>query len=276
MNILSTESQPLFDLSCLGLLKISGKGAPKLLQGQLTCDIEQLSDKQGVFGAHCNPQGRVISLFHLFQVDQDYFLLLPPSLSAAASAALKKFAPFYQCSIEAGSHEFFVMGAQDNTTVFDAAASYSYPGSRRKIYLLKAAPAKALATYHDWHYLDLMEGIPAIYPETSGLFLPHDLNLTQLEAVSFSKGCYTGQEIIARMHYRGKPKNHLYRGAAKQKLTPCTEIITDGTAAGTVVDCSEQAYNNLYPLLFVANENAVKAESLQTQQGQIIELQRSE
>lgn len=276
MNISRPENQPFFDLSKLGLLKVSGIGASKLLQGQLTCDIEQLKDKQGTFGAHCNPQGRVISLFHLFRVNEEFFLLMPETLVSIASAALKKYAPFYKCTIETASKEIFVIGAQDNSTRFDAIAAYTYPDSGRTIYLLETAPAKSLAPYDDWHYLDLLEGIPAIYPETSGLFLPHDLNLTQLEAVSFTKGCYTGQEIIARMHYRGKPKNHLYRGAAKQKLAPCADIMAGGIVAGTVIDCSQQAYNESYPLLFVASETSVATETLQTRQGNFIEMQRSE
>ncbi len=276
MNMLQPESHQFFDLSHLGLLKISGNGAAKLLQGQLTCDINQLQEKQGLFGAHCNPQGRVISLFHVFHVEQYYYLLMPHSLLSVAAAALNKYAPFYQCKVETVSNGVFVVGARDNSTHFDAAASYTYPDSGRTIYLLLAAPSKALAPYSNWHCLDLLEGIPAIYPETSGLFLPHDLNLTQLEAVSFTKGCYTGQEIIARMHYRGKPKNHLYRGNSKLKLAPCTELIAGSMTAGTIVDCSDQPYHELYPLLFVANETAVASETLQTQQGHHIELQKSE
>src|SRR5262249_31631341 len=62
----------------------------------------------------------------------------------------------------------------------------------------------------DWKVCMIQQGIPAIYPETSGKFLPHELNLHTLNAISFDKGCYTVQEIIARMHYRGKIKNHLY------------------------------------------------------------------
>lgn len=276
MNILQPETHHYFDLSPLGLLKVSGTGAAKLLQGQLTCDITQLQDKHGTMGAHCNPQGRVISLFHVFHAAQQYYLLMPAALVSIAAAALKKYAPFYQCKVEDALNELVAIGAQDNTSAFDAAASFTYPDSGRTIYLLPATPAKALASFNDWHYLDLLEGIPAIYPETSGVFLPHDLNLTQLEAVSFSKGCFTGQEIIARMHYRGKPKNHLYRGAAKSQLTPGTEIMAGSSVAGTVVDCSDQTYNEYFPLLFVANENVVATEPLQTQQGHIIELQKSE
>lgn len=276
MNIISPDHHHYFDLNTQGLLKISGPDTAKLLQGQFTCDVNALAEREGCFGAHCTPQGRILSLFHLFRHHDAYYLLLPASMVTIALSALKKYAPFYKTTLEDATGTFFVIGAQDDTGHFDSAATYRYPESGRMIYLLPSAPAKALGAYHDWHYLDLLEGIPAIYPETSGLFLPHDLNLPALGAVSFSKGCYTGQEIIARMEFRGKPKNHLYRAKARRALAPATEIMAADAYAGTVIDCSQQMYNDYYPLLFVANESSAAAESLQTREGILIEIQKSE
>ena len=157
-----------------GLLKVAGPDAKKLLQGQLTCNLDDVSSTNSTLGAHCNPQGRVISLFRLFMHQNAYYLYMPKSLVATALAALKKYAVFYKVELTDASEEI-----------------------------------KTLQTRLE-PYADIAKGIPAIYPATSGKFLPHDLNLPNLHAVSFDKGCYTGQEIIARMHYRGTPKNHLY------------------------------------------------------------------
>jgi folate-binding protein YgfZ len=172
----------------LGLLKASGDDAFKLLQGQLTCNLTSITTTKGCLGAHCNPQGRVISLFYIFQHDHAYYLVFKPrSLLPIALSALKKFAQFYK-----------------QLELLDVS---------------ELAHSRELIQQYAQAYFS--SEIPRIYPETSGLFLPHDLNLQQLNAISFDKGCYTGQEIIARMHYRGKIKNHLYTTTIASDVAPC-------------------------------------------------------
>ena len=82
--------QTIYDLSDYGLLKVSGQDAKKLLQGQLTCHVDEITTMQHRLGAHCNQQGRVISLFRLFQLEGEYFLLLPRSMVFTTLTALKK------------------------------------------------------------------------------------------------------------------------------------------------------------------------------------------
>lgn len=197
----------------LALLKISGTDACKFLQGQLTNNVSALADRQFTLSAHCNPQGRVISLFYLIHLNDAYYLLMPEKMLPITLAALKKYAVFFKSALEDATQELTdVLTKIGNPTLFDIHA-----------------------------------GVPRIHPETSGAFLPHDINLDQLGAISFDKGCYTGQEIIARMHYRGKLKKRM------QSTTLTTDNPPQPGAEhtlGTIVDVLTQ--NNHCVLLYIA------------------------
>lgn len=204
-----------------GLLKVSGPDAQKFLQGQVTCNVEEVTPTQSRLGAHCNPQGRVLFLFRLFLFQDAYYLLMPLDMLALALSYLRKYAVFYKLSLSVSEED------------------------------LPELTALAAA---EWQYFDLSLGRPQIYPETSGKFLPHDLNLHQLEGISWEKGCYTGQEIIARMHYRGKLKNHLYRARIQTSTPPRPGAELKGSQNSLIVDCREES-PEVYQLLVVASEN---------------------
>lgn len=163
----------------LKYLKVSGTDASKFLQGQLTCDINQANETQPVLGAHCNVKGRIESLFEIFKKDDVYFLLMPSSIIEHAYTTLKKYALFSKVTLE-------IMELNDS------GLSIEFP-----------------VTFDEWRLQRIEKGIPTLFPETTGKFLPHDLNLPTLNAVSFTKGCYLGQEIVARMQHLGKPKWHM-------------------------------------------------------------------
>jgi len=160
-----------------GLLKVSGKDAEKFLQGQLTCNIPDAMKEPFLIGAHCNREGRVLSLFFLYAIHSDFYLLMPKEMVDITLNALKKYVVFFKVQL---------------TNVSD---------------LLCLTDKKYQLNKNDF----IENNIPIIYPETSGKFLPHDINLHHLGGIHFDKGCYTGQEIIARMHYRGKLKTHLHK-----------------------------------------------------------------
>jgi len=200
----------------LGQIKVSGTDAAKLLQGQLTCDVNALTDKQYSLAALCNPQGRVISLFYLAYLNDAYYLILPENILELTLTALKKYAVFYKLALEDTSDTLAnVLTNIGNPTLFDTQA-----------------------------------GVPRIHPETSGTFLPHDINLDQLGAISFNKGCYTGQEIIARMQYRGKLKKRLHQTtvASDESLKPGSDH-----TLGTIVDIAQ--HNNQTIILYIAPFN---------------------
>jgi folate-binding protein YgfZ len=135
---------------------------------------------------------------------------MPATLLSIALVALKKYAIFYQVSLEA-------IPFIENPNIIPQALRESLQNK-------------------------LMAGEPSLYPTTSGKFLPHELNLQKLNAISFSKGCYTGQEIIARMHYRGKLKTHLFQAKISGHTSPDpgTELYYQSSQGiqpgGTIID----------------------------------------
>lgn len=206
------------------LIRIHGADATKFLQGQLTCDVEQIKDNEWSLGAHCNPKGRVMSLFRISHINNDYYLILPRSMVSLAISALQKYAVFFKVKIEEYT-DFAII----NANIIEDAT-----------YKLE----------------QINRGIPDIYPETSGKYLPHELNLPQLGGVSFEKGCYTGQEIISRMHYLGKLKKSLRQTRiAEESLTRGEDYVADGTLIGSIVDYCQTGYNESIALVLTSDES---------------------
>src|SRR3990167_4341906 len=207
-------------LTHLGLLKITGTDAKKFLQGQLTCNLEEVTSSQSRVGAHCNPQGRIISLFRIFLYSENYYLQMPRELIPIAMKALQKYAVFFKITLSDASHELYQIGYEGAIDSYPHKTDEQYTSDTHILIKLPYALPRYLKisranekiftdTISKWKKQDILQQIPAIYPETSEKFLPHELNLPALNAVSFNKGCYTGQEIIARLHYRGKLKTEL-------------------------------------------------------------------
>ncbi|VVC76103.1 tRNA-modifying protein YgfZ [Aquicella siphonis] len=217
----------LFDLTDSGFIEVSGTDAAKFLQGQLTCDVMQASATAYRMGAHCNPQGRIISLFQLFSHEGTFYLFMPANMISIAIQALKKYAVFFKVALKDAGSGWRAVGLQGELPA-DLSGTHllraSLPGqsSRHIIAGERAAISEFLhrhgqsahGSLEEWKRLAILDGLPSIYPETSGKILPHEINLVELNAISLAKGCYTGQEVIARMHYRGKLKTHLYQAGS--------------------------------------------------------------
>lgn len=177
-----------------GLLRISGAKATPFLQGQLSCDLNSIIPDQPQLGAHCNPQGRVVSVFFLSLHDNEYYLTLPADMLEFTLKALKKYAVFFRVNMD-----------------------------------IVLPPDMSHAEMQNQAYIKA--GIPFIHPSTSGKCLPQELKLDTLGAISFDKGCYTGQEVIARLHYRGKVKSNLQSIAIQSQHLPLPgTLIHTGTA----------------------------------------------
>lgn len=261
----------LCELSNTGFIKISGNDAKKFLQGQLTCNVEAITTENSCMGAHCNPQGRIISLFYLFQFQQSYYLLMPLRMIPLAIKALKKYAVFFKTEISDASNEMLAAGCENmETKQIDMQHLVRIPLTSHSSRFIIAGETSAInkiiekisekMLLEQWKQLNIRDKIPELYPETSEKFLPHEINLIQLNAISFDKGCYTGQEIIARMHYRGKLKSQLYQ-AEVSSLTPpqpgadiYTTHDTELKACGMVVDACQDVYNDKYHVLIIAND----------------------
>ncbi len=209
-----------------GVITFSGPDAKTFLQGQVTCDVTQLNPTHSIVGAYCNIQGRVIASFRLIEEDGLILMLLPVETVNLTIETFKKYAIFSKVEIKDSSDEYRCFGLSviaskeamktlkiqepknnqhtpDGWTV-DEVGRLIWCGVKKLAAGLRPDPIQ------NWRYENIQLGIAEIYQNTQEKFLPHPLNYQQRKLLNFDKGCYLGQEIIARMHYRAKLKNHLY------------------------------------------------------------------
>ncbi len=216
-----------------GLISVSGTDAETFLQGQITADLRTITDAQPGFAAYCNAKGRIRALFRIFLHQKSYFLQLPIGVLPNTLATLKKYARFSKVILADVSEQWQRIGIWFIGTEWKGAVlnnlqdvillSLPSPVPYKRFELIGLSQVikpiwdQLLETYHSattdfdaWKSLDIQAGIPEIWPETIEQFLPHSLNLPALGAISFHKGCYCGQEIVARMEYRANTTSKLF------------------------------------------------------------------
>lgn len=254
----------MIDLTYYSLIQISGDDTKKFLQGQLTCDLNKVDANTSTLGAHCNSKGRILSLFHLFRRDDDYYLLMPKDVIDAALTALKKYAIFSKVRLNILQPHCYGLLRTEHTTDLPTQdhdvqhhenITYIRIPDRKPRYLLIDFAGNMDLTgikSTTWHLRNITVGIPRLHPQTIGKFFPHYLNLPALGAVSFTKGCYTGQEIIARMQHRGKLKQHmqLRRLYTDKTLLPGSKLrALENNVIGQIVDSVADGKQQLSLLL---------------------------
>lgn len=203
-------------INSYGALKFSGLEAEKFLQSQLSCDVSDVRVSEGMLAAYCDRQGYVQVLFYLLKVADDFYAIMPSNILISSAALFKKYAVFSKITIDIFpqiSIELLVKTLPEGQLfgwryIADTQFKLFYSGltAEQKFLLPEENNIETL-----WRAYQIFCGLPFLQKDTIGKFRPHDLNLPELAAVSFTKGCYPGQEIVARMQYRGKPKQHLYR-----------------------------------------------------------------
>ncbi|MFQ5643917.1 MAG: YgfZ/GcvT domain-containing protein [Thiogranum sp.] len=228
------------DLSHYGLISVHGDDAETFLQGQLTNDIRKVNDGHSQLTGLCNPKGRLLATFRAFHRGDSYYLCLPAGMLEDVIKRLRMFVLRSSVTLEDTSDTFVHLGisgqdaAQDlGAFVGELPASVSavvqsdnhaviqVPGIHPSYEIfttvddamqlwdrlnVQSAPIGADA----WQLLDIEAGIPVVLPQTREAFVPQMMNLQLVDGVSFQKGCYTGQEIVARMQYLGKLKRRMY------------------------------------------------------------------
>jgi folate-binding protein YgfZ len=217
----------------LDLVTVTGPDAAKLLQGQLTCDVDAVPDPGFSRGALCNNKGRVFATFILVRSGAAFHLVLSKGLGAILLAALKKYLPFYKCEVRQAAEDEFCIGAVGTSKLgalgLDATAvppqggcaaladgwicSLDQAQQQYLIYSRQALPIAGDATtgtQNDWLACGVRAGQFPFVAGDQEKYTPQEIHLDRHDYVSFTKGCYTGQEIVARMHYRGKQKKLLY------------------------------------------------------------------
>lgn len=210
-------------LDHLCLLRIDGDDASSFLQGQLTNDIT-LSDQQWQFSGYCNPKGRLLALLQLWQFNHAYYVLLDKSISESIIKRLRMYVLRSKVTITE-LEAYHLYGAQDWLEVTAQLAhkqqpiDYQVTGDSNSMALmmgnqyLVASEKNPIADIEDnkrWRNNNILAGLPSVTHTTSDLFIPQMLNLDMLNGINFKKGCYTGQEIVARMHYLGKLKQRMF------------------------------------------------------------------
>ncbi len=262
----------LCDLSHLGLIEAHGPDAETFLQGQLTNDVTRIGADSSHLGGYCNPKGRILALFRMFRIQDTYYLMMPEQMVEPTLKRLQMFVLMSKVTLgdagcamvrfglsgqEAEAELKEALGdapaATDQVVHVDGVTAIRVHGEIPRFILLgELEPMKALwnrlnvrgapAGAASWRLLDIVAGAPNVYPQTREAFVPQMVNLELLEGVSFQKGCYTGQEIIARTHYLGKLKRRLYRLHldSDELPEPGTEVFSaenqTGQPVGTIVD----------------------------------------
>ena len=192
----------------LGTLLVSGADARSFLQGQLSADIDTLTSTRPLPSSCNSAQGRVQAVVWLVERSEGIALILPASLTESIATRLRKYVLRSKVRIDA------------------------WPAA---IELPEGHPYRE----PDWRLAGIRAGLPQVYPETHEAFVAQMLNLDLLGAVSFDKGCYTGQEIIARTHFRGAIKRRMFRfECAGPPPAPRTRVLVGEQHAGDVVDAA--------------------------------------
>jgi len=217
-------------LEHLGVLRFAGPDAVPFLQGQLSNDVRRLTPGRTLLAAYSSAQGRVLAILHLLPHSSGILAVLPRELAEVTRERLRKFVLRAKVAIENLSDAWIVAGFHDEAALRAAGhepptAGTSYreidgvgiaalagdPGRFWVVSPRADAGVSAVSVEHDWRLADIRAGLPQIYAATSESFVAQMLNLDLLDGISFSKGCYTGQEIIARTQHLGRIKRRMLR-----------------------------------------------------------------
>jgi len=233
---------PLDDLTVLG---VRGADATTFLQGQLSQDVTRLAAEGALLAGLHNAQGRVLALLRLLQLSDDQILvILPVGLSESVRRQLERYVLRARVRIEAAGSAWSVYGLAGPDAEAAASTRLHMPaddGGIRHIIVAprgEAAPEADRVDREDWRLEDIAAGIPELFPVTAGTWVAQMLNLDLLGAISFNKGCYTGQEVIARAHFRGQVKRRMQRFSTDSDvaLVPGTRVtLSDGRPAQIVM-----------------------------------------
>lgn len=278
-------------LSDLGVIRATGEETAEFLHNLLTNDVKNLTADGIRRAGFCTPKGRLLADFLIWREGGDYLLLLPADILPAMLKKLSMYVLRAKVKLSDASAERAVLGlAGSSAAVLAAALAGSTPEAGRSVaveggallaldagrFLLVAPPdavssawdtAKSSATpagLNAWRLREIAAGDPRVIAATQDQFIPQMINYEQIGGLNFKKGCYPGQEIVARTQYLGKIKRHMYRLAIAQgsaELQPGTPVYAPETgeqACGNVVSIAPAA-NGGYEALAVIQTSCAEA-----------------
>ncbi|MGB5080870.1 MAG: folate-binding protein YgfZ [Burkholderiales bacterium] len=280
-------------LDHLGVLRFSGEDAREFLQGQLSCDVTAMGPKSATYGAYCTPKGRMLASFLLWREETDFLMALSRDIAPAIQRQLSKFVLRSRVKVfdvsdataltgAAGPQAERALGAvlpeapkqanevsrqpgpatairlADGRFVL-ATSSPGVAALRQKLAgLLESADARA------WRWLDIRNGVPRISAATQDELVPQMANLEILGGVSFDKGCYTGQEVVARTQHLGKLKRRMFLANVPAHAEAGDKLYSEdlGDQAGGMVVNAEVSPDGGWDLLAVVQTASREASTV--------------
>ena len=261
---MNTKTQTKFiQLDDLASLQVTGNDATKFLHAQFTNDLENLPVDSWQYSSYCTPKGRLLAFMTIARLENNkYLLILPKTVSESILPRLRMFVMRDDVTITSQQEQTVITGLVGPANILSD-AGLDVTGEAGKLsnknnhciltldvetnrYLCISEEGSldtslfAAADRAYWTLLDIQAGIPAILSETQEAYVPQMVNLDLIGAVNFKKGCYPGQEIVARVHYLGKIKQRMYVLTAESDnmAQAADKIYIAGQpdkAAGTVV-----------------------------------------
>ena len=266
----------LVDLSGLSCLAISGADSTSFLQGQLTNNVDDLSEDQGQLTSYCTPKGRMLAIMYLIRLHDSYLMILPEEIVDSVINRLSMFILRADVAITLttdtslvgacglGTHELASLIGQDvpdqdfRLTNSNNNICIKIPATTdRYLYIgtaLKLGDSKVYSGSY-WTWLDIISGIPSLTTATQEAFVPQMANMEIIDGVSFNKGCYPGQEVVARLHYLGNANRRMFRIECEddQTLAAGDDIYTPESeqSIGKVVSAVSEQSGHHYGLAVV-------------------------
>jgi len=306
----NTQEEMLFDLSDRGIIKVYGEDAESFLQNQLSNDIKNVTETTHQTSAWCSPKGRIIATFQIFKREDSFYLNLSADLLEHVIKKLRMYVMMSKVTLEDVSDSMIHFGyaGELQKILNDAPSASGLVIQYGNLTILRIAgdtpryeifsstlvsntidDAKQLweqcaenATTIDnngWGYLNILAGLPDISEASSEAWVPQMINYIAVGGIDFKKGCYPGQEIVARLNYLGKTKRRMYRMEIDTNQLPAIgESITsndnDGgdKEAGKILNVAINPAGKVEALAVLKIAEADKALTLSTNKIKILEL----
>lgn len=221
-------------LNQFSAIKVFGPDAERFLQGQFTCNLNDLTTDNVLYGACCNAKGRTVANFNISFDGENYWLVLPTESALVLEKHLQKYKVFFKATLENCQQSHLIFGQWFDDEAHKAShtqqAHYLQISAQRRLMICSIEdtekhiePTELVPTLN-WRLADINDGIYYVSAEQTEVWIPQHLNLHQAGGISFNKGCYTGQEIIARLQYLGKAKKALYHYRFDKNISGNSEL----------------------------------------------------
>lgn len=279
-------------LDGIGFISAEGADAATFLQGQFTCDLRRVDTSHSLPGGYCTPKGRLLAMPWILRREDRFLLQMPASLLTSTVTRLSRFVLRAKVTLEASPLAALGLSGPEAPALLAAAGipapadigGVSHQGEYSAVrmpgiaprFMVVAPPSALIALWPRlaagaraagtvaWDLLDVLAGLPRVLPETLEEFIPQALNLDLLGGIAFDKGCYTGQEIVARVHYRGTVKRRCYLAAGPgEPPAPGTPIYAPPSAdqaAGHIVLAAPDPDGGFLCLASVSQTQAAEGE----------------